>query len=187
MKVLCNLATKKIEGFSRWDDIAFNSDTHIVLVVADMPDMELDKLSDTNDSIVKPTQEELASIAAQEYIDSIAADVQRELDKEAQTKGYDSIHTAVTYADEPTNATFQADGQSFRAWRSNVWAYCYAALGQYENDLAAYPALLEAYEAEKAQYDIDVIDTPELIEPVAPSEVATPTIEDIVAGMPVRP
>lgn len=56
MKVLCNKTTKKIEGFSRWDDIEFNPDTHIVIDITEMPDMDLDKLNDKNTGIVKVTQ-----------------------------------------------------------------------------------------------------------------------------------
>lgn len=74
------------------------------------------------------TPEEIAAKA----IDSIAAAIQSELDKEAQILGYDNIHTAVTYATEPAVAKFQTDGKSFRKWRSNVWAYCYAILADYE-------------------------------------------------------
>ena len=59
---------------------------------------------------------------------SIQNAVQMHLDAAAQLKGYDSIHTAVTYADESSNSTFQAEGQVLRAWRSLVWASCYGLL-----------------------------------------------------------
>ena len=55
--------------------------------------------------------------AVQDYMDSVA-----------QSKGYDNIFTAVTYAEEPTIPKFQAEGQAFRQWRSQVWDYCYAQL-----------------------------------------------------------
>lgn len=48
----------------------------------------------------------------------------------AKTLGYSSIHTAVTYADEPAVPKFQAEGQALRAWRSLVWAQCYAILDE---------------------------------------------------------
>ena len=71
-------------------------------------------------------------LTSHQSISGIEQAVQSKLDSEAQLAGYDSIHTAVTYADEAANATFQADGQSFRAWRSNVWAYCYEQLAIYQ-------------------------------------------------------
>jgi len=52
--------------------------------------------------------------------------VQGMLDAAAQAVGYDSITTACSYAGA-ANA-FQAEGQSFLAWRGAVWQHCYAAL-----------------------------------------------------------
>jgi hypothetical protein len=54
--------------------------------------------------------------------------VQKHLDATAKLLGYDSIATAVTYADEPAVPSFQAQGKAFRAWRSQVWASCIASL-----------------------------------------------------------
>lgn len=48
--------------------------------------------------------------------------VQRYLDTQAQSMGYDNIFTAVTYADEPAVEEYQLEGQALRAWRSRVWA-----------------------------------------------------------------
>lgn len=56
--------------------------------------------------------------------------VQRHLDATVQARGYESIHTCVTYADEPAVPRFQAEGQAARAWRSAVWAQCYAVLDE---------------------------------------------------------
>lgn len=64
MKVLCNKTTKKIEGFSRRDDFDFNPSTHVVIDIYEMPDLELDRLNDTNDGIRNPTQAELDDLAA---------------------------------------------------------------------------------------------------------------------------
>lgn len=55
--------------------------------------------------------------------------VQGVLDTKAQSWGYDSIFTAVTYADEPAVEQFQLEGQALRTWRSQVWATCYGAIG----------------------------------------------------------
>ncbi len=59
----------------------------------------------------------------QEIIDSISAALQNVLDTEAQKLGYDNIVTAVSYVGESAVPSFQTDGISFRAWRSNVWEY----------------------------------------------------------------
>ncbi|MGA0569658.1 hypothetical protein ACO2Q9_02935 [Variovorax sp. VNK109] len=76
--------------------------------------------------------------------------VQGHMDAAARELGYDDIKTAVTYADEPAVATFQAQGQAFRSWRSRVWAACYSMLadaeaaGEIPSDadvLAALPSL----------------------------------------------
>lgn len=55
--------------------------------------------------------------------------VQLHMDTVARSWGYDSIASAVTYADEPAVEQFQLEGRSLRAWRSLVWADCYEKLG----------------------------------------------------------
>lgn len=69
--------------------------------------------------------------------------VQQHLDELAQDYGYDSIASAVTYADEPAVPKFQAEGVAFRAWRSLVWAYCYAQLDAVANGDRAQPSIGE--------------------------------------------
>ncbi|MEB0132663.1 hypothetical protein [Pseudomonas sp. CCI2.4] len=54
--------------------------------------------------------------------------VQAKLNGSAIASGYDSIATAVSYAEEPAVPKFQNDGIAFRAWRSLVWAYIYEQL-----------------------------------------------------------
>lgn len=49
--------------------------------------------------------------------------VQDFMDAAAKLKGYDSILSACSYAGAPNS--FQAEGQSFLAWRAACWAYCY--------------------------------------------------------------
>lgn len=73
--------------------------------------------------------------------------VQAHLDTAAKARGYDSIMTAVSYADEPVVAKFQADGLAFRAWRSQVWAYAYQALADVDAGTRETPTL-EAFIAE---------------------------------------
>lgn len=66
----------------------------------------------------EPTFEERAA--------ALRTGVQKHLDLAAAARGYDDIRAAVTYADEPAVPRFQAEGRAFRAWRSRVWAFCYA-------------------------------------------------------------
>lgn len=59
--------------------------------------------------------------------------VQAYMDAKAREKGYDNLLSAVTYAEEPTVVKFQNEGKAFRAWRSLVWAKCYAILEEIQN------------------------------------------------------
>jgi hypothetical protein len=60
-----------------------------------------------------------------QLIDEFKLAIQAHMDSAAKAVGYDDIKTAVTYADEPSVAKFQAEGRAFRAWRSQCWAYGY--------------------------------------------------------------
>lgn len=55
--------------------------------------------------------------------------VQRHLDAQARALGYDGIAAAVSYADEPAVARYQAEGQALRSWRSRVWEAALSAIG----------------------------------------------------------
>lgn len=46
------------------------------------------------------------------------------IDTVAQSYGFDSILTAVTYADEPAGSEDQAYGIAMREWRSVCWVLC---------------------------------------------------------------
>lgn len=85
--------------------------------------------------------------AKAELQSTFEAQVQSHLDAAAKVSGYDSIMTAVSYADEPAVAKFQADGLAFRAWRSKVWAYAYQALADVNAGTRATPTV-EAFIAE---------------------------------------
>lgn len=67
-----------------------------------------------------PTQDQI--------IARMEAMVQRHLDSVVGVRGYDSIYTACTYADEPAVAKFQQEGVAARRWRSQVWAYCHQVM-----------------------------------------------------------
>jgi hypothetical protein len=74
---------------------------------------------------------------------SLVSTVQSLMDTKAQGYGYDSVTTAVTYADEPAVPKFQSEGQAFRSWRSSVWAACYAYLAQVQAGTKAFPTAAE--------------------------------------------
>ena len=74
---------------------------------------------------------------------SLSAAVQAHMDALAQSMGYDNIFTAVTYADEPAESKFQTEGLAMRAWRSQVWASCYALMAQVEAGTHAIPTAAE--------------------------------------------
>lgn len=54
--------------------------------------------------------------------------VGRHIDQQAQSLGFDSILTAVTYADEPADPMNQNYGIALRAWRSECQSYCRTVL-----------------------------------------------------------
>lgn len=82
-------------------------------------------------------------LTAEERLKNIENAVQSKLDSEARLAGYDSIHTAVTYAGETSVAKFSDDGKSFRKWRSKVWEYCYGVLADYQAGNISEPTLEE--------------------------------------------
>lgn len=59
-------------------------------------------------------------------LDQYEAAVQEMLDSKAQSRGYDGIISACSYAGAPNQ--FQAESQAFITWRGDVWATCYALM-----------------------------------------------------------
>lgn len=57
----------------------------------------------------------------------LTAAVQDHMDKTAQTRNYDNIFTACSYANS-TDPKFKAEGEACVAWRDAVWNTCYAIL-----------------------------------------------------------
>ena len=62
MNVLCNLATKKIESFARWDDIIFDPATHVVLNIDYTPDVENERLNAQGTGLRNATPAELSGV-----------------------------------------------------------------------------------------------------------------------------
>lgn len=75
-----------------------------------------------------PTAEDPPALSFEQEVVVFKTAIQAHMDAAAKAAGYDDIKTAVTYAEEPSVAKFQAEGQAFRAWRSLVWAYGYEQL-----------------------------------------------------------
>ena len=107
-------------------------------------------ITESNGNTREPTKKELSAALLLEFkyeikekIRNITMAVQLHLDNEARSKGYDSIFKAVTYADEPAVASFQAEGLAFRSWRSLVWESCNSLLNEWEAGNIEEPTELE--------------------------------------------
>lgn len=72
--------------------------------------------------------------------------IQAHLDGSAREMGYDSIHTAVTYADEDSVEKFQQEGQALRSWRSLVWKYAYDQLSLVTSGQRSKPSIQDFIE-----------------------------------------
>jgi len=91
MKVLCNKTTKKIEAFSRWDDIEHNTNTHVLIIVDHVPDFKTERLNDIENDIRPVTQAEL--------------DADADAEKDAQS----DIETSIGGADRALALVFFAE------------------------------------------------------------------------------
>ena len=78
--------------------------------------------------------------SVEQRIAGLQSAVQAHLDAPARALGYDDIKTAITYAEEPAVACFQQEARALRAWRSLVWAACYALLERWEAGEVAEPS-----------------------------------------------
>lgn len=84
------------------------------------------------------SQVELVTMVTQRTIEELTDAVQRFLDNTAQTRHYDDILSACTYATS-LHPPFSAEGQACVEWRDNVWLHCYQVLYQVQNGLRAIP------------------------------------------------
>jgi len=71
--------------------------------------------------------------------------VQRHLDSVAESKGYDNIISACSYAGY-TNP-FQLEGQKFIEWRGAVWAQCYQMMNDWQAGTLPEPTEQEVLDA----------------------------------------
>lgn len=77
----------------------------------------------TQPTAPEPTEEEKQTAIQAELTDA----VQRRLDEFAQTRGYDGIMSAATYATSAIER-FRREGERAVTLRDNTWAACYAIL-----------------------------------------------------------
>jgi len=82
---------------------------------------------------------EMIAAETAERTKAVEDGVQAHLDAEAQTKGYESILSACSYAAYAN--TYQVEGQSFIVWRGAVWDYCYAELAKIQAGTRTEPTL----------------------------------------------
>lgn len=68
--------------------------------------------------------------------------VQAHMDTIAQTRNYDNIHTACSYANS-TDEIFSAEGQACLAWRDAVWRKCYDILAEVKAGTRGIPTVEE--------------------------------------------
>lgn len=92
---------------------------------------------------VKPVDPPVPPPTEAQRIASLRNAVQGHLDVAAAELGYDDMRNAVTYAEEPAVPKFQNEGRALRAWRSLVWAKCYAVLDEWKAGAIAEPTAAE--------------------------------------------
>lgn len=78
---------------------------------------------------IKPISPEEQAAAVERIIADITAAAQRKLDTFAQTRNYDGILSAATYATS-TNQTFASEGQYAVTARDNTWATLYTVMAE---------------------------------------------------------
>lgn len=77
----------------------------------------------------EPTEVNVPVFDASAYQTAATQAVQGLLDQSAQSKGYDGILSACSYAIS-SHPRFGPEGQAFVAWRDAVWDHCYTVLAQ---------------------------------------------------------
>lgn len=87
------------------------------------------------------TKADLALAALEQLTRTFEHAIQSRMDEVARGRGYDSIATAVSYADEPAVERFQIEGKALRGWRSLVWSHCYEVLEDVKQGRRAVPTV----------------------------------------------
>jgi hypothetical protein len=93
---------------------------------------------------VAATEAQIAAAAQALLEPSIISAVQNLLDTTAQSKGYNDIISACSYAAQAVGQPFQAEGMAFLTWRSTVWNTAYTMLAQIKAGTIAMPTVAQA-------------------------------------------
>lgn len=89
-----------------------------------------------SERVIDPVEPSLDEIKAEFELAT-----QNFMDGKAKAAGYDSLLTAISYAEEPAVPKFQAEGKAFRAWRSVVWAHANEQLAMVLSGATAQPTI----------------------------------------------
>lgn len=94
----------------------------------------LQDLTEQEEAEFAERQEQALADAPKVLIADCTVAIQKLLDDKAKSLGYDSVSTAVTYADEPEVGRFQEEGKAMRKWRSKCWDKAYSLLDSAKPD-----------------------------------------------------
>lgn len=96
---------------------------------------DLASYCNANDCIIVDRGEYLEDVqyerplpTAEEIKEQLLQAIDNLLDNKVKERGYESIKTAVSYAEEPVVPKFQEEGRLARRWRSLVYQKCYQIL-----------------------------------------------------------
>lgn len=138
------------EGYAPVQPAPFPSYDRITQAYRELPPVEVDGQWMQRWEIYGLTPEEIAAnqaAAAQSLQANIVRDTQARLDAFAQTRGYDGILSACTYATS-TVAKFQTEGQYCVSLRDATWAALYQILADVEAGTRAMPSGFADIEAD---------------------------------------
>lgn len=88
--------------------------------------------TDNGDGSFSAPVKEIPVLTDEEKVALYRLEVGAFIDAKARSLGFDSIVTAVTYADEPADPINQSYGVALRAWRSKCWAKCREGLATWQ-------------------------------------------------------
>lgn len=115
-------------------------------VVTEQPPALVDGVWTQQWEVRNKTPSELEMLKV-DLVAHIAAKAQSRLDRWAQSRGYDGILSACTYAFSPS-ARFQAEGQRAVELRDQTWVRLYEILAEVEAGMRQPPISLEEIEAD---------------------------------------
>lgn len=95
------------------------------------------------EAVEAPRREALAAKQTAEFVAAVTEAAQARLDTFAQTRGYDGVLSACTYAPS-TVANFAVEGQYCVDARDGTWATLYTVMGEVQVGTRPMPASVEA-------------------------------------------